>query len=314
MNEKRVVSETGQITAKAAIKDLFATPVGVFEWPCPERLNNELRSVIMARYNTSPGLVSSNRKGWHSTFDMHRWQEPCVGELMSMVKAGAQQMSAHFVDGADKGMSENWKIKSCWSNVNPPGGYNQPHHHIAGNTLLSGFYYVDIGDCPDPKFAGRTVFQDRSGVAQPKRCSSDPLSREYAIVPKPGVMALFPAAQYHYVEPYRGNSLRISVAFNLENPDLDVLYYPDMLEQEWWWKNFRGLMLLKSKIPEKTRALMRFGSYFVDELRRPRQKAPFLRRVRVTLDRAEADEAEARLAAGGKAKSDAPLPEKRSLV
>ena len=308
------MSTVGTREPKTVIRDLFATPVGVFDWPAMERLNAELRAAIMARYDSSPGLVSSNRKGWHSKFDMHHWPDPCVHQLMEMVKEGAARLTSHFAAGMDESLLRNWRIKSCWSNVNPAGGYNQPHHHIAGNTLLSGFYYVDIGDCPDPRYAGRTIFQDRSGVARPTSENADPFSREYAVVPRAGTMALSPAALFHYVEPYRGNGLRISVAFNLSHPNLEALYYPEMLEQSWWWKNFRGLMLLKAKVPEKARALRRFASYFVDELRKPRHDAPFLKRVRVTLDRAEADEAEIAEAAEHTTVRDGRLPEKRPFV
>lgn len=284
--------ETLNSAPRATIRDLFASPVGAFDWSDTEQLNAELRAAIMDRYTTSPGLVSSNRKGWHSKFDMHTWPEPSVASLMSMVKASAARLGSHVLRDDDPEVAQGWQIKSCWSNVNPTGGYNQPHHHIAGNTLLSGFYYVDLGGCDDRKFAGRTVFQDRSGVAQRK--GHDPFAREYAVVPKPGTLVLFPAALYHYVEPYRGKGLRISVAFNLSHPQLETVYYPDMLEQDWWWKNFRGLMLLKTKVPEKARALRRFASYFVEELRNAHGNASFVQRLRVTRDRAEADEAEAR--------------------
>ncbi len=306
--------DAGKEAPKVIVRDLFATPIVVCEWPRTERLNGELRKAIMARYESSPGLVSSNRKGWHSKFDMHKWPEPCVAELMEMVKAAASNMSAHLVGGADKKYLDNWQIKSCWSNINPPGGYNQPHNHIAGNTLLSGFYYVDLGGCEERGYAGRTIFQDRSGIALPARPDGDPLAREYAVVPKPGVMALFPAAQMHYVEPYRGSGLRISVAFNLGHPDLETVYYPDMREQDWWWKNFRGLMLLKTKVPEKAKAMTRFASYFAQELRRPQSNAPFWQRVKVTRDRAEADEAEAREAAQINGAANGRLPEKNRLI
>lgn len=302
--------ETSNSAPKATIRDLFPSPVGAFDWPGTEELNAQLRAAIMERYSSSPGLVSSNRKGWHSKFDMHKWPEPCVATLMDMVKSSAARLGGHFLEGADEAVANAWQIKSCWSNVNPTGGYNQPHHHIAGNTLLSGFYYVDLGGCEDRNFAGRTVFQDRSGVA--RRVGKDPLAREYAVVPKPGTLVLFPAALYHYVEPYRGTGLRISVAFNLSHPQLETVYYPEMLEQDWWWKNFRGLMLLKTKVPEKARALRRFASYFMDELRHPHGNASFRQRLRVTLDRAEADEAEARDAAQRPA--DGTLPDKRPFV
>lgn len=298
----------------ATIRDLFATPVGVFEWPNAGRLNAELRDAIMARFNSSPGLVSSNRKGWHSKYDMHKWPEPCIAEFLAMVRAGASQLFGHVLGEMDETFSENWLIRSCWSNVNPPGGFNRPHHHIAGSALLSGVYYVDIGDCPDPNYAGRTILQDRSGVARPIRPDGDALWRECAIVPKPGALVLFPAALFHYVEPYRGNTRRISVAFDLGHPKLEALYYPDMRAPSWWWRNFRGLMLVKAKIPEKTRALVRFGSYLVEELRRPGTNASLLQRLRVTRERAEADEAEATEVAYGARAANGGLPEKRPFI
>lgn len=308
------VLDINKSAPKVTIRDLFPSPVIACEWPNVERLNAELRAAVMERYQSTPGLVSSNRKGWHSKFDMHRWPESCVAELMDMVKATAANWTSHLVPDANEAQLSNWQIKSCWSNVNPPGGYNQPHNHIAGDTLLSGFYYVDLGGCEDRQFAGRTIFEDRSGVSLPAQKGGDPLSREYAVVPKPGVLVLFPAAQMHYVEPNRGNGLRISIAFNLGHPGLETVYYADMREQSWWWKNFRGLMLLKSKVPEKTKAMLRFASYFVEEMRRPQSNSPFLQRVKVTRDRAEADEAEARLVAQDTRLANGELPKKNQFI
>lgn len=304
------MSDIGNMGPKGTIRDLFPSPVGAFDWPDTERLNAELRAAIMARFETSPGLVSSNRNGWHSKWDLHRWPEPCVAELMAMIQASSSQLAAHFLPG--KSLTQNWTIRKCWANVNPAGGYNQAHHHIGPGALLSGVYYVDIGDCPDPQFAGRTILQDRSGGALPKH--PDPLSREYAITPKPGVLVLFPAALYHYVEPYRGKSRRISIAFDLGHTELDALYYPDMPDPTWWWRNFRGLMLLKTKIPEKMRAYARFVPYLVEEFRKPRANTSFMRRLKVTRDRAEADEAEARDVATGRVAADGGLPEKRPFM
>jgi len=294
------------------IRDLFPSPVGLFEWPNTDQLNAELRTAIMARFNSSPGLVSSNRNGWHSKWDLHRWPEPCVAQLMAMLQASSSQLAAHLLRGTNSGLSQDWQIRKCWANVNPPGGYNQAHHHIQAGSLLSGVYYVDIGDCPDPNLAGRTVLQDRSGAAWLKH--PDPLSREYAVTPKPGTLLLFPAALLHYVEPYRGKSRRISIAFDLMHPELDALYYPDMPDPTWWWRNFRGLMLLRSKIPEKMRALARFMPYLVEEFRRPRANASLMQRIKVTRDRAEADEAEARELASGRITADGRLPEKRPFA
>jgi uncharacterized protein (TIGR02466 family) len=302
-----------QAKSNTTVRDLFASPIVVSEWPESARLNADLRAAIMARFETSPGVVSSNRKSWHSKRDMHRWPEPCVAELMAMVKSAAAAYGVHC--GGTLSTPDDWEISTCWSNVNPPGGYNQAHNHVGEKLLLSGFYYVDLGDCSDANYAGRTIFQDRSGVARPIAASGgDPLSREYAVVPRPGVMLLFPATQFHYVEPYRGNSVRISIAFNLTNRNFEALYYPDMLEESWWWRNFRGLMLLKTKVPEKLRAFVRFGSYLIKELGQQRPGVSLLQRIKVTRDRAEADEAEAREAASGAPRLGEKLPEKKPLI
>lgn len=53
-------------------------------------------------------------------------------------------------------------------------------------------------------------------------------SRECEIVPRPGVMALFPAVQYHYVKPNRACGNRISIAFNVYHPDFRAHYYEGM--------------------------------------------------------------------------------------
>jgi uncharacterized protein (TIGR02466 family) len=304
------MSDIGNSGPKGVIRDLFPSPVGVFDWPDSERLNAELRAAIMERYESSPGIVSSNRNGWHSKWDLHRWPEPCVQEFLSRVQASSHQLAAHVMNGATKSITKDWTIRKCWANVNPPGGYNQAHHHIGPGALLSGVYYVDIGDCPDPEYAGRTILQDRSGIALPK--GGDMLSRERAITPKPGALVLFPAALMHYVEPYRGKTRRISIAFDLGHPELEALYYDDMAEASWWWRNFRGLMLLKTKVPEKARAYARFMSYLGEEFRKPKATGSIAQRLRTTRHRAEADEADARDA--DRLPKDGSLPDKRPFM
>ncbi len=298
-------------TPKATIRDLYPTPVGVFEWPDSDRMNAELRDAILARVSSSPGIVSSNRNGWHSTWDLHRWPEPCFAEFVERLHQALSLYGSHLVAGSNLVLSQPWQIRKCWANVNPPGGYNQAHHHIGGINLLSGVYYVDLGDCADRNRAGRLILQDRTGVARPKH--ADPMSREYAITPKPGVAVLFPASLMHGVEPYRGGTRRISIAFDLAHPELEVFYYPDMAEPSWWWRNFRALMLLRTKIPEKARAFARFCSYMTEELNRPRSDVPFMRRLKVTRERAEADEAEARDPISRVYTAEGPLPERRTF-
>ncbi len=296
---------------KVTVRELFPIPVTVCQWQNPERVNKELREAIMTRFRSSPGVVNSNRKGWHSNFDLHTWPEPCIAEFLAMVRLSTAKLVAHTT--SDPKFLDNWQVQIAWANVNPPGGHNRSHNHLDEGAHLSGFYYVDLGAVATPVDSGRTIFEDRSGVAQPTLPGRDVQSREYALVPKPGTMALFPASQFHHVEPYRGTGVRITIAFNLCHPEFSVLYYPGMRDEGWWWTNFRGLMVLRSKIPEKMHALVLLASYAADELGRSRPGASLRDRFKVLYERASVDASSARDAKLAAATAQA-LGEKRLLV
>jgi len=306
----RVVSDTGRNGPEVIARDLFASPILVCKWPNTERLNAELRAAIMERYASTPSVVQSARHAWQSEHRMHEWPEACVKEFASMIRVAAANMAAHLAPSAGQESLADWEIVSCFANVNPPGGYSQAHNHIETGATISGVYYVDIGDC-EPRFAGRTVFQDYSGAAQLVRAGQDTLSREYALVPTPGAACLFTATQMHYVEPYRGKGVRISIAFNMRHPDFDVLYYPNMRTPSWWWRNFRGLMILRDKIPQKLKALALFASYGAKELGGSNREGTLAQRLRNALQRADVD---AQSRKGPDKVGDGQLAEKKPLV
>ncbi|HXZ68863.1 MAG TPA: putative 2OG-Fe(II) oxygenase [Alphaproteobacteria bacterium] len=307
------MSNTDLSAPKAVIRDVFAVPVEVCEFPNAQRLNAELKATVLAHRESSSGVVDSNRYGWHSDYDFHRWPEPCVAEFTAMVKHAASLMTAHLFPQSSSKELDGWEIVNAWANVNVRGGHNAPHQHIDSGGSLSGFYYVDIDGCNDPSQMGRTIFEDRSGVARLASSSADLKSREYALVPSPGTMCIFPAAQMHYVEPNRTDRLRITIAFNLRNAAFNVLYYPDMTGADWWWRNFRGLMVLRSKIPEKLKALSLFTSYFLAELRRPAAGST-VRRAKIALARAEVDASSSKQQSRIDDLAEGPLAEKNLLV
>jgi uncharacterized protein (TIGR02466 family) len=109
-----------------------------------------------------------------------------------------------------------------WANVNRSGHSNEVHSHPGA--YWSGVYYVDDGGIgADPALGGELEFLDprgplpvmnapHLGFAGPGGLSAGASER---VVPKPGLLVLFPSWLMHQVRPYRGNATRISVAFNL---------------------------------------------------------------------------------------------------
>jgi len=53
------------------------------------------------------------------------------------------------------------------------------------------------------------------GVPRPEQSNGSSFVQEVTVEPKPGLMVLFPSTLRHRVEPYRGDSRRITIAWNL---------------------------------------------------------------------------------------------------
>ena len=76
--------------------------------------------------------------------------------------------------------------------------------------------YVDVGEgAPEQPQSGVIEFIDprhRPGMFETEGTLA---SDGYRIVPKSGLLLLFPAWLYHYVHPYVGVAPRVCVAFNV---------------------------------------------------------------------------------------------------
>jgi uncharacterized protein (TIGR02466 family) len=309
------MSLVNSVSPAITVRELFASPIAIFEWPEASQLNSALRNAILERYASLPSKVQSGRYAWQSDHRLHEWPEACIAEFNRMMTHAAGKFAAHLAPGGDRSRSEDWEIVSCWANVNPRGGYTASHNHDDTGGVLSGVYYVDIGECDTPSHAGRTIFEDHSGAPRPVSQSADMLSNEYALVPRPGRMAIFTSTQYHYVEPNRGSGLRITVAFNLRHHAFRILTYERDAERGWWWRNFRGLMVMRRKFPEKLRAIPLFASYLARELKGGGPSGvPWSRRFQSALQRAEVDTAARVDPIHAAADAGRPPPEKRQLL
>ena len=153
-----------------------------------------------------PGVQKTNRKGWHSTTEMHKIPvfKPLVNEILVTMN---EIWEKEWLDRVPV-------LGNMWANINPPGAYNAPHIHP--NSLFSGVYYVKA-----PKNSGRLVCNDpRAGVQlnMPVRKEGQPpkeLWRDCTLEPKEGRLIIFPFYLWHNVESNLSEDVRISVSFNI---------------------------------------------------------------------------------------------------
>ncbi len=200
---------------QAEVRGLFPTPVAIAMVPKAERLNAELRSVILARERSDPGTQHSNLGGWQSTWDFAEWGGPALGTVLDAARAMAAPLTA---DRQGRSVAVDWKV-NCWANVNRRGHGNEFHTHPGA--FWSGSYYV-TGPASEAA-GGELELQDPRGVAPvmyaPTLTFAGPggasLGASELIRPKSGMMILFPSWLQHAVRPYKEEGERISVAFNL---------------------------------------------------------------------------------------------------
>lgn len=205
-------------TPKAEVRGLFSTPVAIAMLPEAAAINAALKDVILAKETAQPSIQHSNLGGWQSTWDLQTWGGPMIGRVLDTARALATQLTA---DRQGRKVQVAWKI-NCWANVNRSGHGNEFHTHPGA--FWSGSYYVDDGGvADDPSLGGQFEVQDPRGVAPAMYAPAltfagrdgPAVGAAEMLTPRSGMMVLFPSWLQHAVRPYRGDGLRISVAFNL---------------------------------------------------------------------------------------------------
>ncbi|HWK45078.1 MAG TPA: 2OG-Fe(II) oxygenase family protein [Stellaceae bacterium] len=200
-----------------AVKGLFATPVAAVEVPGAVALNRTLVETILRYRAENPSVQASNAGGWHSDRDILAWGGEPVSHIIEIAKGVATRLTA---DRNSKPVHPAWTMQA-WANVNGPGDSNICHYHPG--SVWSGTYYVADGGCAsdlslggefemlDPRGSGPGMYAPTLKFAGEDGAS---VGSAETILPRPGLLVVFPSWLYHQVRPYRGTELRISIAFN----------------------------------------------------------------------------------------------------
>lgn len=194
----------------------WGTPVFSLSWSGSQALNSALKTLILERRASDPGLQKSNQGGWHSTEDLLHWPSPHMKTLQERMVEGFRCATAR----TSRGQGYNGKIQlTAWANVNVKGHSNEVHKHPQCN--WSGVYYVDVGaDGTHQDESGKIHFLDPRGGAGMMQDYFGVFGQSRAIQPAVSQMLLFPSWLLHGVRPYWGDHERISIAFNIALLDL----------------------------------------------------------------------------------------------
>lgn len=200
------------------LRNLFATPVAMFQVPGAEAINEALEARVFEREKAVQSVHHSNWGGWQSPADFDTWCGPEGEAVLDTTRAIATKLT---VDRTGRPASTEWRM-NAWANVNRHGQGNEFHTHPGA--FWSATYYVrDGGAGSDPALGGEFEIADPRGVAPamlaPELCFATrggaSVGSSETVRPVPGMLMLFPSWLSHGVRPYAGNQVRISIAMNL---------------------------------------------------------------------------------------------------
>ena len=183
----------------------WSTPV----WDCPVTNidNKSIKDYCLQVREEKPGVVISNRGGWHSK-DLILPIPPALEQLFNDLIVFANDVG-HRYTGINNLTLGNW-----WININGPYDYNMPHDHQ--NSILSGAYYVSVPE----KNMGNLILhrEDKSEFFLTSKVQREETMANNLAITCPiqeSMFYLFPSWVKHSVERNEGTQERISIAFNL---------------------------------------------------------------------------------------------------
>lgn len=197
------------------IAQVFATPLLVHDWEEMNSLNSDLQTLVLAQRQSDGGETKSNVGGWHSGLEFLNAPDPPIVEVRRKIRDLFSATLPHIVQRPSNTGARLQIAIEGWANVLEAGDYNTLHSHP--NAAWSGVYFVTgtPGSVESDAFAGRLEFVDprpAASLTYAGNMSADGRIMTYA---KPGRMVIFPAWLQHFVHPFRGEGLRISIAFNI---------------------------------------------------------------------------------------------------
>lgn len=205
------------------ISGLFVTPLFRRLYPGAAALNPRLEKIVLERERTAPAHNRSNVGGWQSERDLLEWPHPELATLRDWVIEALKEMTGYSLGGRPFKIGGSLQVMA-WANVLRRGNYNRVHNHPGFS--WSAVYYVNLGGEPVSEADGLIEFIDPRGATNMIATPGRPFDQKVRLRPRAGELILFPSWLQHYVNPYEGSDVRISIALNISMQNLHVEEVP----------------------------------------------------------------------------------------
>lgn len=256
--------------------EIFSVPVFFFEYENAISLNDELkRTVLEMREKEDSESRSIRGGGWQSRKTLFASPDGPFRSLRSFIFDSYESMLLNLY-GLDSFDPQRLRTEA-WANVNPIGGHHDSHIHLGGYHW-SGVYYVANRSSTEDDgclvFDNKIYWKDEEGRVENHwrvplaRSGLMTEHRERSISPREGLLVIFPTSLFHRVTEFRGEGERISIAFNIADPELLLISESAPANmgarhklRRWVIKNFWGLYApyaqLRRRLTGSTRLVRR---------------------------------------------------------
>ena len=189
--------------------NLFPTQVLAFknEDPDADKMNRAIEEYVLeASKEQKDHTYSIAGNGWHSDCNLtdldYLWSDKLTELIITAITAYA----------ADGQAPKEWDLES-WAVLINNGGYSNYHTHPGW--FMSGVYYVKV-----PEDISQEEARDIGGIIQipdtrSGACGTNHEGGTWSMMPEEGCGLVFPSWMPHFVTPYRGDSYRISLSWNI---------------------------------------------------------------------------------------------------
>lgn len=190
--------------------DLFPTKMMRAELDDFEAPTQDLIKLIREMEKANKGLTTDYRENNPLEYDR---------EGPNWLRAQINQTVIAYLKEIGIDYSVNWQIHA-WANINRAGDYHDPHNHP--HAYLSGTYYLKMPgegakkrQRSDVRPNAITFYDPRTGFNMSSIRNDPYVDPELTVLPKPGLLMMWPAALMHFVHPNLSDETRISLSFNI---------------------------------------------------------------------------------------------------
>jgi uncharacterized protein (TIGR02466 family) len=192
------------------INPLFYSPLIVFNNEELLYINSIVWHEIEQRMTAEIGVDRSNWGGWHSDDDFFDRSEQGHVTLQTLILDAIQQATTSIAPKFD--LDRYMMNVEGWVNVANRSCLNTPHDHPAW--VWSGCYYVKVPK-QDKEYGGKVEFMDHRTNIRTLTVDGAPcFASKFSVMPKAGMLIIFPSYLRHWVYPNESDESRVSIAFN----------------------------------------------------------------------------------------------------